>query len=351
MIARTLLRVLGRHTIRPAQHGIRFVQNAATSSLEPASNNRHQSEMDPNEPVLNPFDTVSSKHKTFLDELRLPQKRSFNLASYVNESKTLRDIFKLGVSLYDIERNKIDVAARYKHLEFEKDCTPKVRFLVDNGLKPKNLGRFITEYPEIFFEDIENLKARLNYLEHKGFTESLIIKALNRSAHIISHKTKYTDFKLGLLQVELNLKPISVMFMVSKHPQLIGIPGAYYKLTNFTMTVEFGFKHQELVKILEAQPSVIDLPRLALFHRIDLIHNTFGLSHETIVKFPKLITGPVIEMENRYLYLQKLKRNQFDPTRPLYVPPNALYSISDEDFCYKHAKTSLEDYMLFIKSR
>lgn len=346
MTTRAILRATYTHITRPT-NSIRYVQNA--SSLELSNN--HRSEVEPGEAPLNPFDTVGPRHKAFLNELRVPQKRSFNLASYVNESKTLRDIFKIGVSLYDIERTKVHVAERYKHLEFDRDCAPKIRFLVDSGLKPRNLGRFITEYPEIFFEDIENLKIRLNFLEHKGFTKSLIIRALNKSAHILSHKTKFTDFKLGLLQVELNLKPITVINMVSKHPELIAIPGAYYKLAYFTLREEFGFTDRELVKIVEAQPNLIDVPRNALFQRLDLIHNTIGLSHETIVKFPKLITGPINEMENRFRYLQKLKRDQFDPSKPLYVPPNALYSMSDEDFCFKHAKTSLDDYILFTKSR
>lgn len=346
MSTRILLRAL-LQTKKPLTHGVRYFQNA--SSLE-LSNDR-SADAPAELSHLDPFATVNPNHKAFLDELRVPQKRSFNLASYVNESKTLRDIFKIGVSLYDIERTKIDVAERFKHLEFERDCAPKIRFLVDHGLKPKNLGRFITEYPEIFFEDIENLQARVNLLVHKGFTKPLIIRALNRSAHILSHKTKYTDHKLGLLQVELNLKASTVINMVSKHPELIGIPASYYKTTNFTLSEEFGFQRHEIVKLLEVQPNIIDLSKNALFRRLDLIHNTIGLSHSMIVKFPKLITGPIIEIENRFRYLQKLKRNQFDPAKPLYVPPSALYNPNDENFCLNFAKTSLDDYILFIKSR
>lgn len=300
---------------------------------------------------LNPFSSsLNEEQKLFLEELRPPLKRSFNLAAYVNESKTLQEFIKLGVSLYDIENTNYSAAKYYINLDFERDCVDHIKFLRANGLKDKNIGRFISEFPMIFKEDIDDLQIRINYLNAKGFTKRMISSALNTSAVILSLKTKTLDFKLGHLQIEFQLPASILRNIVVKHPQSVLLPAGQLKLTNFVLKEEFGFELREVHKLLEAQPSLLDVVRPVLIERLDIVHNNIGLSHEAIVKFPGLITGPKLDIKHRADYLKKLNRNQYDPSKPLYVPPSALYDISDEDFCIKCAKTDLEDYKLFLKS-
>lgn len=300
--------------------------------------------------ILNPFEEVNEANKTYLEQLRPPPKRSFNLAAYVNISKTLQELLKLGVSLYDIENFNNAAAALLLKLDFQKDCAPYVKFLVDVGVKKKNLGRFITEFPMIFKEHLDDLQVRINYLESKGFTDEMIAKMLNRSAMPLSMPTKTFDYKLGSLQIEFNLPAPILRNMVIMHPQIVCLPVGQYKLVRFTLDKEFGFTTSEIHKILEVQPKVLDIPRPDLFERLDRIHNIIGLTHKTISEFPKLITGPQMDIERRFNYLKVLKRNQFNPTKPLYVPPPALYNTSDEEFCTKYAKTSVDDYELFLRS-
>lgn len=300
--------------------------------------------------VLNPFSKVNQANKQFLEELRPPAKRSFNLAAFVNNSNTLQELLKLGVSLYDIENSNTNAAALLLKLDFEKDCIAYIKFLVDNGVKEKNLGRFITEFPMIFSQHMDDLQTRVNYLESKGFSSVMIAKALNKSAVLLANKTKTLDYKLGELKIEFRLPAAILRTIIVNHPTVISHPNEQYKLINFTLNEEFGFETNEIHKILEKQPTVIDFMRPSLIARLDLIHNTIGLGHKTIAKFPKLITGPILDIEYRFKYLQKLKRDQFNPTKPLYVPPFALYNKSDDFFCTNYAKTSLEDYKLFLKT-
>lgn len=80
------------------------------------------------------------------------------------------------------------------------------------------------------------------------------------------------------------------------------------------------------------------------------VHNQMGIPHDLIVKFPSILNcrkRPIIE---RNLYLKFLNRAQYDPKIPLYVPLSAFYSIDDSRFCFKYAKTSVNDYNVFLKT-
>uniref|UniRef100_A0A6G1SEP3 mTERF domain-containing protein 1, mitochondrial n=1 Tax=Aceria tosichella TaxID=561515 RepID=A0A6G1SEP3_9ACAR len=299
---------------------------------------------------LNPFSKLDQTKKAFVEDLRPPLKRSFNLAAYVNSSETLQQLIKLGVSLFDIENTNIEAAKQLVLLDFKEHCVPYIKFLVDHSLKEKNIGRFISEYPTIFQVPLDELKLRIEYLESKGFSRKQISKALNRSCRILSDNIKSMDYKLGQFQIEFQMPAEIIREIVSDYPPVIALPSGQYKMINFTLTEEFGFSREEVHSLLKQQPKILDILRPVLIERLDLVHNTIGLSHGTICKFPKLLTGPILEIRHRFSYLERLRRNQFDPKKPLYVPPSALYSIDDNQFCEQYAKTSLEDYKLFLRN-
>lgn len=302
-----------------------------------------------NSPRLDPFVDVQEYQMAFLDQLRPPAKRSFNLAAYVNDSRVLQELIKLGVSLYDIEQTNCAAAKRLVLLDFERDCMPYIHFLVGNGLQKSNLGRFISEFPSVFQEHLDDLQTRINYYESKGFSKKMIATALNKSSRLIVHETKYIDHKLGRLQVTFCLPAPVVRRIVTNHPEVISLPPEQYELIKFCLDEEFGFRTREIEKILAEQPQILDILRPVLIERLELIHNTIGFSHNTISEFPELITGPRLDIKYRAAYLSKLKRDQYDPKLPLYVPPYALFRFSDKKFCTKYAKASLGDYKLFIK--
>lgn len=321
------------------------------STVQPSIDKKSQMAELSDKSLLNPFDSLDEDKKMFLDNLTIPMKTSFNLAAYVNHSKSLQELIKLGVSLYDIENTNREAAQYYLTLEFEKNCVEHIKFLVDIGLKEKNLGKFISEYPLVFKESIDELKSRIEYFKKKKFSQKQIAKALNRSSFILSFKTKTIDHKLGQLQIEFNLPAFLLRSIVTNYPNVVALDITQFKLTRFTLHDEFGFNDEEIYNIILEQPSILEMRRDSLIERIDFVHNTIGLSHHVIALYPKLINGPLLEITQRFKYLDILNRNQFNPKKPLYVPPTALYNISDEEFCSKYAKTHIEDYKLFLKSR
>lgn len=299
---------------------------------------------------IDPFGPVLDEQRSFVDNISPPLKRSYNLASYVNSSKTLQELIKAGVSLYDIENLKPNAANHLLQLDYERDCVKYMKFLTDSGLKPANIGRFISEFPEIFQVPVLELQTRLHYLRTKKFDSKQIARALNRSAHILNKPVKTMDHKLGEFQIQFDMPAQIIREIISSYPVILSYPALQYTLVQICLTDEFGFHRNQVHQILEQQPKIVGMKRAFLFERLDLIHNEAKMSHEIICQFPKLITGPDLDIRQRLLYLRKLRRDQFNRDMPLYVQPAALYNGSDEEFCQKYAKTSLNDYKLFVKT-
>lgn len=326
------------------------------------SSRTHQNEANPNELVfdesgdqlLDPYSNVTHDKCTiqnqYLYNLAPPPKRAYNFAAFINHSDTLKELVKLGVSLYDIENTNQAAAERLLKLDFMNDCMPYINLLLKNGLKATNIGRFISEYPDLFSQPMDRLEEVIRYLKFQGFSKKHIASALNRSSQILRYDVKRIDYKLGEFQIEFKMRPKDVIRIVSIYPELISLPKEQYRVIKFVVTEEFGFKMNEIHEILINQPKILGLTRFALIERLELIHNVIGLDHSTIVKIPKLITGPKLDITHRHEYLKKLNRNQYDPSKPLYVPPFALYNCSDLEFCQRYSKTSLDDYRSFLKS-
>lgn len=82
----------------------------------------------------------------------------------------------------------------------------------------------------------------------------------------------------------------------------------------------------------------------------DYVHHDMGISHELIVKSPRIFRRRLQLIQGRHQYLKTLDRAQYDPTKPLFVPLSAFYEIDDALFCLKYAKTSVKDFNAFLKS-
>lgn len=97
---------------------------------------------------------------------------TFNLAAYINQSETLKNLVDLNVNISKIEK-KPYIVERFLKLDFEKDMKNHIIFL-NNYIDMEDLGSFLTKNPMIFCEPLEDLQVRVNYLYSKGFQESQI---------------------------------------------------------------------------------------------------------------------------------------------------------------------------------
>lgn len=105
--------------------------------------------------------------------------QSFNLAAYVNSSETLRMFMDMNVDLSKIEK-KPYIAKKLLALDFEKNVKEHVVFLQEY-VDLEHMSRFITKNPMIFYESLEDLQVRVNYLMSKQFSNKQISHIITKN--------------------------------------------------------------------------------------------------------------------------------------------------------------------------
>jgi len=138
-------------------------------------------------------------------------KKSFSLAAYVNESKTLRNLVMLGVNLSKIEERDISLAEKLVKLDFEHDVKPVLLFLHQCDVKECDIGECITRNPLLLTESIDDMQVRVNYLESKRFSKESIAKIVSKAPHVLTSATKETDTQLGYLQQDFMLSGLLLL--------------------------------------------------------------------------------------------------------------------------------------------
>ena len=132
------------------------------------------------------------------------QKKSRNLAAYVNESTVLSNLVKLGVNLSVVEKD-VDVATHLVKADYDTDIAPYLLFLHGVGVPDAHLSEFITKNPSIFLESLENLQIRIDYLQSKKFSREAIARIVTKAPTLLSKSVKEVDAQLGYLQKEFHL--------------------------------------------------------------------------------------------------------------------------------------------------
>jgi len=72
-----------------------------------------------------------------------------NFAAYVGGSRALQVLIMFGVELYKVEKHYPETMDFIVKLDFEKEIFPKLQFLKNNGLTPKEFGCAISKNPYI----------------------------------------------------------------------------------------------------------------------------------------------------------------------------------------------------------
>lgn len=101
---------------------------------------------------------------------------TFNLAAYVNNSDTLKNLVNLNVDLSRIEK-KPHIVEKILKLDFDRDMKKHIIYLSD-FVGMDGIGNFITKNPLILCEALDDLEVRVNYLESKGFKNDQIMRII-----------------------------------------------------------------------------------------------------------------------------------------------------------------------------
>ncbi|XP_060556797.1 transcription termination factor 3, mitochondrial-like [Ruditapes philippinarum] len=270
-----------------------------------------------------------------------------NVAPIVNDTKVLKKMVDLGVSLWVVQKK--GMIDHVLNMNFEKDVVPYILFLKDTGIPAEKIGDVFTECPWIFQHDVHNLHVRVNYLRSKKFSKSQVIKMIDCDPRFLLIPMDKIDAKLGFLQREFQLTGAEVRKIASDMSKLIIAKPVVIKENKFFLKKSLEFTENELKTLLLSCPEVY----LRNFHRVEqiynYIHDVMEIPQDLIVKFGKSLITLRYTLDTRHRFLVKLGKNQYDPTKPNYV---SLYDIiveDDEEFCKETAKTAVAEFNAFLR--
>lgn len=182
---------------------------------------------------------------------------TFNLAAYVNKSRTLQEMLKIGVDLSRMEKRK-GITEYVLQLDFERDMKEHIKFLVHKvGINPDTLGLFITKNPQIFSQNLDDLETRYNYLVAKRFAADAIIRIVEKNPFWLMFSTERIDHRLGHFQREYKLSGAEVRMVAAMKPTVITHNWAHLRETTFMLREECGFGVDELRSLLLKMPVLL----------------------------------------------------------------------------------------------
>lgn len=180
---------------------------------------------------------------------------TYNFAKFANDSYTLQQLIKLGVNLYELEKDR-DLTEMYLNLDFVKDIEPYLKFLHDCGVSADNLGRFINKNPKIFKEDMDDLHTRIRYLRSHNYSPMMIKTIVNSDPSWLSFDTQDIDIRLSYFQNTFKLLGYQVRYLSVIQPKLITYNMKHIKHNTFALKEEMGFYENELKYILLKSPRI-----------------------------------------------------------------------------------------------
>ncbi|KAJ3609717.1 hypothetical protein NHX12_024228 [Muraenolepis orangiensis] len=274
---------------------------------------------------------------------------SSSLRDYVDESETLSKLVQLGVKLWKLEQRP-NVGTMLLKLDFKMDVVPRLLFLKEIGVEDSGLADILSENPFILKKDLENLRARVNFLKSKKFSSEAVASMVTRAPYLLNFSVKRMDNRLAFYQQQLGLNPSKTRDIVARLPRLLCGSLEPVKETLMVCKIELGFKHNEIQHIVTLVPKVLTTNKKKLTQIFDYIHNTMKVSHHLIVKFPQVFNSRLLRIKERHLFLEYLGKAQYDPDQPNYVSLDRLASLPDEAFSTEVASATSEDFIMFQKT-
>ncbi|XP_051520367.1 transcription termination factor 3, mitochondrial [Myxocyprinus asiaticus] len=274
---------------------------------------------------------------------------SFTLRPYVDKSETLSRLVQLGVDLWKLEQRP-NVGSMLVRLDFHDDVAPRLLFLKDLGVEESKLGSLLTKNPFILTEHLENLEARVSYLKSKKFSMQSVAVMVSKAPYLLNFSVERLDNRLCFFQQQLGLSAEKTRNVVTRLPKLLCGSLEPIKENLKVCELEFGFRGNEIQQIVTTVPKVLIANKRKLTQIFDLVHNTMGVPHSLIAKFPQVLNAKFLRIKERHLFLEYLGRAQYQPSQPNYISLDRLVFLPDEIFCSEVALATLDDFERFQKT-
>lgn len=276
----------------------------------------------------------------------------YSFAPLVNHSETLSSLVRLGVDLTAIEKKGL--ANKIVKMDFKKYIKPHVFVLHELGVPDEDLGKILSKDPQLFLEDAQNVKVRIQYLKSKKFKREEICNMVCSNSLFLRMTSERIDTKLGIYQKlfqltgsELRRAIIHCPKSLTYHPDTVKI--AKLKLVNL-----MGFSELQVKQMFILDPKLFNNLQDNVFHNVEdtfeRLYKTMEIPHSLIAKFPQILRSDGLKLAERHRFLLKLGRAQYNPTKENYVPLKDLIESKEADFCVNIAKASVKEYYKFLKT-
>jgi len=275
---------------------------------------------------------------------------SFNFASYVNDSPLLTELVSLGVNLTKWEKGQIP--DEVIQLDLKRDLAPIVRHLRKLGIDDdKVIGKILTQNPYILINGLSQFKEQTDYFQKKKFTTEQLTVIMKGAPQLFSRRVESIDARLGFFQQSYSLTGDQLRETIAQHPELFRMKLDWVKKVNFFMNKTLMFKPNEIRELFITVPSIFTLKPDTLDRRFNQLHNVMMIPHQSLVKFPHLLTIPLIIVKQRHKFLKTIDKAVYDPLEAGYTSLTAFTGeFSDERFATEIARVDYETYRDFLKT-
>ncbi|MCO5566706.1 hypothetical protein L7F22_020384 [Adiantum nelumboides] len=258
-------------------------------------------------------------------------------------------LMSLGIKIEDIGK----VITRHPQvLEYTVDrmMKPRVQYLQSIGVPDTRLGRVLTVSPSLLRCSLAGtLKQRVRFLlEEVGVTEGDVPKIVLLSPQILTQSiTDSLRPRINFLLKKVGLSQERVAKMVTKHPQLL-----HYSITNgIQPRIDFlrsiGLSDHDIAVVLSRSSQVLSLSvEKSLKPKCDYLSKELKCGLPTIVSFPAYLSLSLEQrIRPRHEFLKALGRR---PSGPF---PMCALAVTDQEYCKRWAKSTVEEYCSFRQSQ
>ncbi|KAI5066305.1 hypothetical protein GOP47_0018929 [Adiantum capillus-veneris] len=257
-------------------------------------------------------------------------------------------LMSLGIKNEDIGK----VITRHPQvLEYTVDrmMKPRVEYLQSIGVPEARLGRVLTVSPSLLRCSLAGtLKRRVRFLvEEVGVTEGDVPKIVLLSPQILTQSiTDSLRPRINFLLKKVGLSQERVAKMITKHPQLLhySIKNGIQPRIDFLRSI--GLSDNDIAVVLSRSSQVLSLSvEKSLKPKCDYLTKELKCGLQTIVSFPAYLSLSLeqrIQPRHEFLkFLGKLPSGRF---------PMCALAVTDQEFCERWAKSTVEEYYSFRQS-
>lgn len=292
-----------------------------------------------------------------LDVSTLPPSHSRSLAPYANHVPLLRVLVDVGVDLFEIECKFPAVPRHLLRLTYPEART-KIRWLVSIGFTPETLGDYLTRNPFVLLQNLDDMKARVNYLESIKFTRKEIFKLVSEFRFWLNIDVKSTEKRLDTVTGMFGLRKSMMRMVLVKEPRLLMFGLGPIKRIWDLLTKEFGLSPEQVKNMLLEDPRLFIMDSRILIANFGYASRVMGIAPAALALTPLILRVAPHALRSRHEFLRTLGRARYAETQPVGkgLAPNEIVSLtdlllaSDAEFAERAAKVTAASYDIYLRT-